>query len=352
MTDQAINGSVNLGNASTVYVSIPDQTATSSLGDQCQGLSLPSLPASYSYHCPASSTYRNIDGTGWLPVKFSSMSQGSPLGQLPIDPVNQSSTRNYDTYTTNGSQYELTTALESSKYKLGGSNDSIGNDGGTLAGTYERGTKLGLEPLDYGDSSLVGYWTFDEGTGSTTYDYSGQNATGSWQGTPTGTIGYYSPGRIGNWAGAFDGGSTYVAIPTENLSKGFTYSVWLNPSCNLDQRDMIGGGDFFKFSGGGGNIETSGWFSTPSYVSTAYTPATNTWQYAAVTFDGIGSVMLYKNGVSLGTFSVSGFSGVTSKYIGSESGSNRFWCGLIDDVRIYNRALSAAEIAAMYNGIK
>jgi hypothetical protein len=34
----------------------------------------------------------------------------------------------------------------------------------------EKGTKLGLEPLDYGDPALVGLWTFDEGSGSVAYD--------------------------------------------------------------------------------------------------------------------------------------------------------------------------------------
>jgi hypothetical protein len=102
------------------------------------------------------------------------------MGQLPQDPVNTTSSRLYYTYVTNGYQYETTAVMESQKYKPGGSNDQISNDGGPLASVYEKGTKLGLEPLDYGDNSLVGLWTFDEGIGSIAYDYSGSNATGSW----------------------------------------------------------------------------------------------------------------------------------------------------------------------------
>lgn len=83
------------GSASTTYVSIPDSAATSSLGDQCQGVGLPSLPSGWSYHCAASSTYRNVDGTGWIPLNFKSISAGSPLGSLPVDPLNQSSTGLY-----------------------------------------------------------------------------------------------------------------------------------------------------------------------------------------------------------------------------------------------------------------
>jgi hypothetical protein len=84
-----VGGSV--GSANTVYVSIPDPTATSSLGDQCQGLSLISLPATYTYHCAATSTFKSVNGNGWIPLNFSSISAGTPLGILPVDPTNTSS---------------------------------------------------------------------------------------------------------------------------------------------------------------------------------------------------------------------------------------------------------------------
>ena len=66
----------SLGTASTTYVSIADTTST------CANLGLPTLPSGYSYHCVATSTLRNVNGTGWIPVNFSSISSGSPIGQL------------------------------------------------------------------------------------------------------------------------------------------------------------------------------------------------------------------------------------------------------------------------------
>src|ERR1035441_4515820 len=68
-TDAAVNGTASLGSANTIYISIPDPTATSTAGDQCQGLGLPSLPASYIYHCAATSTFRSVNGTGWVDRK-------------------------------------------------------------------------------------------------------------------------------------------------------------------------------------------------------------------------------------------------------------------------------------------
>lgn len=244
-------GGTSYGSANTVNVSIPDPAATSTAGDQCQGLALLSLPATYSYHCAASSTYRAIDGTGWIPVNFNVVSSHSPLGQLPIDPVNTSSSRLYYTYTTNGSQYEMTSVIESQKYGLGGSNDVISGDGGTLASVYERGTQLGLEPLDYGDTSLVGYWPFDEGTGTVAYDYSGNNATGSWSGTQTGSSGYYSSGKGGGYsdAGYFNGSDDYVGVgsPNINPTSAFSLIAWVDlssPSCGASaQCAFMGNGN-------------------------------------------------------------------------------------------------------------
>src|ERR1017187_2122829 len=229
ITDAAVNGTVSLGSANTVYVSIPDPTATTTLGDQCQGLGLLSLPTGYAYHCAASSTFRMNDSTGWMPINFKSMSTGGSLGQLPIDPVNSSSSRTYETYTTDGIHYEVTAALESQKYQLGGSGDVISGDGGTLASVYEKGSKLGLEPLDYGDPTLVGLWTFDEGFGPVAYDYSGNGNSGSWNGGQIGTSGYYSPGKIGSWTGAFDGSTTYANVASSFIGQPtvFSASMWV-----------------------------------------------------------------------------------------------------------------------------
>lgn len=360
-TDQS-NGS--LGSASTVYVSIADPTATSTAGDQCQGLGLPSLPSTYSYHCAASSTFRNANGQGWIPVNFSSVSFGSPLGSLAVDPVNQSSSREYYTYTTNGTQFEFTAPMESQKYGLGGSNDLISNDGGTLASVYEKGTKLGLEPLDYGDSSLVGFWSFEEGSSSVAYDYSGSNATGTWTGTATGTNGYYSAGKVGSWAGAFDGASTYVRTSwTPNVIGGITLSAWVKLSTTIVSQESLYGSpggssaSEIRLSANGlGDIALGGYSNgVNAYRDFPFGVASSgIWYFVTVTFDGT-TVRAYNNGSLIGSQSLSAPPATwgSNLAIGRRDMSNgQYFNGLIDDVRIYNRALSAAQIAAMYAGGK
>jgi hypothetical protein len=367
----AAGGGTSFGSSSVIYVSIPDPVATSTSGDQCQGLGLPSLPSTYSYHCAASSTLRSTDATGWIPINFSSIALGSTLGSLPIDPLNQSSSRLYYTYTTNGTQYEVTSALESAKYKLGGSNDVISSDGGTLASTYEKGTKFGLEPLDYGDSSLVGYWPLTEGTGTVAYDDSGNNSTGTWNGTQAGSSGYYSAGKIGPWAGAFDGSTDQINIGTNsnafNFSGNVSGVVWIKTATNggtllqyqtgpsliyMEVGPTTAGGTANKF------VVYLRTVNNNFLVASGQTTITDNNWHLLVFVRNIFSqtVTIYVDGQVDATVSYADTSAINTSggahIIGSLNGGVYYFTGLIDDVRIYNRALSASEIAAMYAGGK
>jgi prepilin-type N-terminal cleavage/methylation domain-containing protein len=351
-------GGTSLGSSNVVYISIPDPAATSTAGDQCQGLGLPSLPATYTYQCAASSTFRKMDGTGWIPVNFTSMAGGSPMGQLPIDPLNTSSSRNYFTYTTNGSQFELTAPMESAKYQAGGSNDVITNDGGTLASVYEKGTKLGLEPLDYGDNTLVGWWPLNEGTGTVAYDLSGGGTNGTWHGTPVGAFGYYSAGSIGSYAGAFDGSTNFLQNTTfsgePTGSSALTISAWVNPSvCSsfeviamfgIDGGSPTGYGDYIT----GACKVIASFPSSLGAVTSSSTISTSTWSYVVATYTGSNN-SVYINGALNATLSYSSGNILSGSInIGQwVNATNRFQ-GLISDVRVYNRALSSAQIAIMY----
>lgn len=349
------NASESLGSSNVVYVSIPDPTATSSLGDQCQGLGLISLPAGYAYHCANATYYRQTNSTGWIPVNLANNTFGSSLAQLPIDPVNQSSSRLYYTYETNGSQFEVTSVFESSKYKLGGSNDEIAGDGGTLATVYEKGSKIGLEPLDYGDASLVGYWTFNEGTGSTTYDYSGNNATGSWNGTQAGTSGYYASGKIGPWAGTFNGSNDYVTVPITTALKPVAVSIamWVDEPATWSGFETIGDTNQTGYT----MVLDSGYLDWDIYngLSTRYAitdfPVPSGWFFLVGTFTG-SSMHFYANGQEVSGSPVAATLSYTSPQIYIGYPYSTVTTNYIDDLRIYNRALSLAEIQAMYNGGK
>ena len=337
-----------MGTSSVVYVSIPDPSATSTAGDQCQGLNLPTLPTGYTYQCAASSTYNHIDGTGWIPINLNTMTTGAPISAWPVDPTNRTSTRLYYTYTTNGTQFEVTAPMESAKYGLGGSGDVISPDGALLATVYAKGSNLFLEPLDYGDSTLVGYWPLSEGTSTIAYDDSGSNATGSWSGTQTGISGYYSTGNNQPWAGAFDGSTDYISSNGTIATTAWTVMLWIKPSANGSAALLNGATNSTIYIQGGTFAVYWG-----NASAAAVTASANQWNNVAFTYDGSNVAKSYLNGSYVASANVGVVAtNFSTPFIGSINSSVFLFKGYIDDVRIYNRALSAAQIAAMYNGGK
>jgi prepilin-type N-terminal cleavage/methylation domain-containing protein len=86
--------------------------------------------------------------SGWLPVNFSAISAGSPVGNLPVDPnnsVNLNSKGAYYSYMPGaGNTFKLGAFMESSKYSASGSGDVETNDGGNNVNVFEGGTNPGL----------------------------------------------------------------------------------------------------------------------------------------------------------------------------------------------------------------
>lgn len=352
----------SMGSSSVVYISIPDPLATSSAGDQCQGLSLPSA-ASDTYQCASSSTFRKIDGTGWIPLNFKSLSFGAPISNLPIDPLNVSSTGQYYTYITNGTQYETTMALESSKNAL-----TEASDAGQYSDLYEQGTNLALAPIDFFAQSgftpstvgLVGYWNMEEGSGGTGVDQSGNGNNTTWGGTQAGTSGYYSGGKVGTWAGTFNGGDdvltrgSFTNQPTGNGARSI--SAWIKPSnCTggpfvitmfgVDSGSPLGYGVYLT----GACKVKSEFDSSAGALTSAASVVVSTWSYVVATYTGSVSSIYINGSLNASTsYSSANTSGGTINIGQWSNGTSRFQ-GLIDDVRIYNRAMSASEIQSMYN---
>ena len=94
---------------------------------------------------------------------------------------------------------------------------------------------------------------------------------------------------------------------------------------------------------------------------TAFSPVTNHWYQCVLTIDATGAISFYIGGIIYGTTqsnpqSLTGVSplpfriGASTLYYGTiNAGAPRYcWAGAIDDVRIYNRALSASEVQQLY----
>lgn len=335
--------SASLGDSNTVYISLPDTSST------CSNLGLPPLPSGWSYKCSSPQNYRKIDGTGWIPLNFASMDIGSPLATLPIDPTNSTSSGNYYTYVVGGS-WEFTAMFESDRYA-----DKAINDGDAYPGVYSLRTSTSSLTPGIRDKGLVGYWKFDEGSGTTAYDSSGYNNHGTLYNGPT-----WATGKVGG-ALSFDGVNDYVGTLhyMDLANKDFTMIAWVK--INVERQ----GGDhsiFLRHYYGG---QTCGALhfvirnSKPYYglygcdfMGSTYIEV-GQWYHFAFVNNNSNSITdkIFING-SLDSHSI------RSPYVGAPTqvtiggGVHSTINGLIDEVRIYNRALSDAEIQAIYNATK
>lgn len=336
-----VDTGANLGSSSTTYISIADASASTSF-TQCQNLNLLSL-ASTSYSCTSST--KDVDGTGWIQVNFNTISAGSPLGALPIDPINQTSTDlSYD-FTANGSNWQITALPESQKYKKSTSTQLLA----FYPRVFSVGPVASLSPL-FGTQSVLTYWNFDEGTGSTTADISGNGNTATLQGGVS-----WNASCVMNSCLTYNGSTGYTSS-SASLSAG-TLSAWINPTAFSSPGFIVGekpGNFFWEFMqlAGTGNQKLEfqgGSAGSGDTVDSAASISPNTWTFVAATWDGrTASVFingLFDSSTSVGTI---GTTSVAFK-TGAMKGTSNFFTGSIDDVRAYGRLLSPAEILALYN---
>ncbi len=348
LADSSLAGTVSLGTVSTTYLSVPDATATTTAGDHCDGLGLASLPAGWGYHCGASSTYRKSDTTGWLPVNFANMTNGSPLGQLPIDANNTTSTGLYYSYAENGSQYQLTGRMESAKY--------IPNEvasGGSDPALYTIGSNRSIAPFVGG---MVGWWPLNEGSGNTAFDNSGYGDNGAWNGADT----HWGTSFTGGVAGLFTASSDYVSVPSQsqlNTGAQVTVTAWVKIT-DTAQNSIIAGKSIWWDSHDyelNKDQDTGGNFNVNGSNHTGWTGGSlgnNTWNFLAGTYDGT-NMNYYVNGVLKGSTKNAGITLTNADpFVMGGNVSGSMFAGAMNNVRVYNRALSAAEIAAIYSAQK
>lgn len=211
------------------------------------------------------------------------------------------------------------------------------------------------------DTGLVGYWHLDEGMATTTYDASGYGNSGTLTNTPTWQTGTNC--KVGNCL-SFNGTNNYVDSGnnvSDAIEGGGTISMWIYPNVLgglmsrsvgsgwLDERIAL---NFYSTSGKIDLTLSNGsgyWRHTGNSVI-----STGIWTYVVVTWDG-SNVKHYLNGVLDQTQAQGGVPEITGvkTWIGAVEGlTPNYFNGQIDEVRIYNRALTATEIADIYNSTR
>jgi len=206
-----------------------------------------------------------------------------------------------------------------------------------------------LTCTDSSSAGLVAAYSFNEGTGSTVTDASGNGNTGTISGATWTTAGKYGS------ALSFNGTSSLIAIPASaslNITSAITLEAWTYPTVSQSGWRTILQKESEAFwlhaSSTAGALRPGAGGTFNGSTSTFYAPsaiAVTTWTHLAMTYDG-ATARLYVNGAQVSSMSVSGAlqSTTTPLRIGGNVPYGEFFQGLIDEVRVYNRALSAAEI--------
>ncbi len=208
---------------------------------------------------------------------------------------------------------------------------------------------------------LVGHWTFDEGSGTTAGDSSGAGNNGTLVNFPSDGSGWVD-GYFGK-ALKFNGTNTYVNLPKILANKTqFTISMRARFDGATDfQGALMGhsnGGFYIRKAGSCNSIIT--WvvnsLSTNVGASLNGSPssgiACDSWQMHTFTMQTNGTFSYYIDGEFIKSAthpSWDSFNASHDNRIGQYAGSGYVWNGLIDDTRIYDRALSAVEISELYN---
>ncbi len=202
-------------------------------------------------------------------------------------------------------------------------------------------------------SNLVAAYSFNEGTGGTVAD-----ASGSGNGGTIGTAGWTAAGKYGG-ALSFDGTSARVTVPDSaslRLSTAMTLEAWVNPTvASGSWRDVIykGNDNYYLEATTPTNSAPAigGIFNSTNKAvyGTAALPL-NTWSHLAASYDG-ATLRLFVNGTQVASAARTGTLAASSNplQIGGDSIFGQYFRGLIDEVRVYKTALTAAQIQADMN---
>ncbi|WP_433511797.1 LamG-like jellyroll fold domain-containing protein [Nonomuraea sp. CA-143628] len=199
---------------------------------------------------------------------------------------------------------------------------------------------------------LVAAYGMNEGSGTSVADSSGKNNTGTGNG-----IGW-TTGKFGK-ALSFNGSSSMVTVAhaaSLRLTTGMTLSAWVNPITvtgtpwkSVVTKELNADGASYALYAANGDAVPSGWVQTAPVVSSTANGTSplpvNSWSHLALTYDGT-TLRLFVNGQQVNQTALNAglYDDGSPLRIGGNTVWREYFSGLIDEVRIYNRAQTTAEI--------
>ena len=217
-------------------------------------------------------------------------------------------------------------------------------------------------------SNLVGWWQFDEGTGTAAADSSGNNNPATF---PNGVS--WAAGDIGDAVSA-NGTTQFGSIPAIDLTatQAITWAAWINRIYGSGTGALIEDSSNFNASTTGfgffpddnldcgmPNTMMTGVNGNVGYTLSCYAqPTSGVWHHIAAVYDksqpGTNAISLYIDGVlqtplrQMRTSTNTNAFGANPIYLFSRGGASNFSAGNIDDLRLYKTALTVAQIQQIY----
>lgn len=203
-------------------------------------------------------------------------------------------------------------------------------------------------------AGLVGYWNLDEPSGAIANDSSGNGNHGALVNSPVRASG--ASCKLGGCL-QFTSGSRRVDIPysaSVNTTTGFTVAFWYRATSNSGSiaAKPLGTGTLnswqLEFTGGSLSFTSSG--GSSQNFDTIAAPATGAWHFVVASWSGT-SKKLYLDGTLRLTVARTISFDARGLVIGGDYNSGSFvlpFLGFIDEVRLYNRALTDSEVTQLF----
>ena len=221
------------------------------------------------------------------------------------------------------------------------------------AGNQTTSAAVAATVANVAAGGLVAAYGFEEGAGSAVGDASGLGNAGTISGATWVTAGKYGK------ALSFNGTSSLVTVNDTaalHLTTAMTLEAWVRPSASASWRSVLlketSNGLAYGLYASNASSRPAGFIHIGADIdATGPTAiALNAWTHLAASYDG-AAFRLYVNGSQVTSRAVSGSVATSTSPL--RLGGNTIWgeyfAGVIDEVRIYNRALSAAEVQADMN---
>jgi len=201
---------------------------------------------------------------------------------------------------------------------------------------------------------LIGYWKFDDGAGTTATDSSNYGSDGTLTNMDAGTDWISGNGPslsfTNTYALDFDGVDDYVDVPSLPGWEATTWAAWVRLDTNSSRPAIMAGTSSQELVFGHLNQEPELYWGGGKYIASGTAVTLGAWHHIGFTLTAGDVLTLYVDGVDTGSVSGAVAAPMQSIEIGRRTPGYGYIDGMIDDARVYNRALSSSEMSELAAG--